>query len=83
MDNDLRLTAWQEYIKHSLGKTAWVPVYEFFTGEHIRRGFFCALLPLEQVDKSLRSYDWDLHIGSGMPGHVFYGANDNNYRYYR
>ena len=83
MDNDLRLTVWQEYIKHSLGKTAWVPVYEFFTDEHIRRGFFCALLPPEQVDKSLRSYDWDLHIGSGMPGHVFYGANDNNYRYYR
>jgi hypothetical protein len=60
-----------------------VPVYEFFTDEHIRRGFFCALLPPEQVDKSLRSYDWDLHIGSGMPGHVFYGADDNNYRYYR
>src|SRR5205814_7741378 len=47
--NDLRLTVWQEYIKHSLGKTAWVPVYEFFTDEHIRHGFFCALLPPEQV----------------------------------
>ena len=83
MDNDLRLTVWQEYIKHSLGKTAWVSVYESFTDEHIRRGFFCALLPPEQVDKSLRSYDWDLHIGSGMPDHVLYGANDNNYRHYR
>ncbi len=83
MDNDLRLTAWQEYMKKSLGKSAWVPVYEYFTDEHTVRGFFCALLPPEQVDKSLRSYDWDLHIGSGMPGHVIYGTDDNNYRYYR
>jgi hypothetical protein len=64
---------WQAAIQSQLGKTDWITLYEYTTTSDPDQDIvhFSALLPESKVNEALDSPDWDLRIGSGMPGHIF------------
>lgn len=57
-----------EFISDSIGERPWTDVYHEDHGQLGRTTFFCALVPSNEVDESLRGPSWDLSIGHGMPG---------------
>jgi hypothetical protein len=70
-------------MKNEMHTEPWVTVHEFTQSPKGTIFMHCALLPPDVVEKALDKKDWELHSGDGMPGHVFYEADDNNFRYLR
>lgn len=83
MKPDLRFTKFVEYMKNKMHTEQWVTVHEFTQLPKGTIFMHSALLPPEVASKALDKKDWELHTGDGMPGHVFYGTDDNNFRYLR
>ena len=78
----LEFKDWQEYIKGKLGKENWLTVYECTKHPYEKIGFYCALIPPVMKEKVLADVSWDLLIGQGMPGHIFYGPTKKT-KYFR
>jgi len=55
-----------------IGAEQWVTIYQSYHGDHESFTFFCALIPLEEVNQVLETTTWDLMIGEGLPGCVIY-----------
>ncbi len=68
----LQFEGWQEYIKNNLGQENWLTVYEYTVTKLEKIGFYCALLPHQIIDRVLTDVSWDLRIGSGLPGYIYY-----------
>lgn len=78
----LEFKDWQEYIKGKLGKENWLTVYEYTNHPYEKIWLYCALIPLAMKEKVLADVSWDLLIGDGMPGHIFYGSTKET-KYFR
>src|SRR5713101_5240144 len=51
-----------------LGTEPWLTVYSFESEGIERKGYFCALVPDEHLEKALSHASWDLMVGTSMPG---------------
>jgi len=66
----------------TFGKGEWVTVFskKEKDDEHI----YCALIPIQDAEKSLKNPSWDLSIGHGFPGFVYHFENGKRISsYYR
>lgn len=60
---------WRESVIPNLGGSQWIRVYQpGRTGLPEQVGFFCGLIPNASIHKSLKTYEWDIYIGEGVPG---------------
>lgn len=55
-----------------------ITVYRKDDADEHRRGIFCALIPNDRVEESLRRPMWDLSIGDGGPGAIQYGSGEGS-----
>src|SRR5258708_15559919 len=72
----------QRYVESQLGQEAWLTVYEFNKRSRDDVAYFCALATPEVAEASLSAPEWDLLIGSGASGVVYY-PNDGGHLYER
>jgi hypothetical protein len=77
--NFLTFDDMQQYVPAKLGTENWLTVYEYIESPGQKIGYFCALTPPTNVDRCLNDTSWDLTIGSGSPGFVFYGDGASTY----
>jgi hypothetical protein len=53
------------------GKGEWIIAYSNYRETEEWYGFYCALITLDRIKRSLLNPSWDLRIGDGLPGHCF------------
>ncbi|MBX3390514.1 MAG: hypothetical protein KF691_13780 [Phycisphaeraceae bacterium] len=68
----LQQAAMREWLTRELSATDMLTVYLSDIRDQHNYGVYAALIPTEQVAKSLKSTNWDLSHGSGLPGAVEY-----------
>lgn len=71
----LQQKEWQKFLSEDLPTSPWITVYNFKRGGKENIAIFSGLLPLDNIEKSLESYSWDISIGEGSPGFVTYFSN--------
>lgn len=76
---------WRDVTIDKIGSEPWVVVYASHGTESGHEAIFSALIPNNQVQRSLANPSWDLMIGSGMPGYTVYHQPDGReeVRYHR
>ncbi|MEU0787387.1 hypothetical protein ABZ341_38330 [Streptomyces sp. NPDC006173] len=57
----------------------WLTVYARTASEKEDVGNYSALVPIDSVDTCLNEASWDLSLGDGMPGFVFYSDDRTEY----
>jgi hypothetical protein len=75
----LRFEDLRSYVAAKLGSEGWLTVYEYTESAGQKIGYFCALVTPDGVEHCLGETSWDLMIGSGLPGFVFYGDKTRQY----
>lgn len=75
----LRFTDHAQHVETTLGTETWVTVYEYTTADLETVSHFCALTTAADVEEALQNPSWDLRIGSGGPGFVFFGDGEWEY----
>ncbi|WP_067806611.1 hypothetical protein [Actinomadura formosensis] len=68
-----------EYVASKLGSEPWITVYEYTKTEQEQVSYYSGLVRPGMVEQCLGDASWDLHIGHGMPGFVFYGDGRSEY----
>lgn len=63
----------QKYIKSDLGSELWIRVYHEEETESSKMTFWGYFVSNDQVEDSLRTTNWDLLIGDGLPGCSMFG----------
>lgn len=61
-----------EWVNHQIRPTEMVTVYLKDKTDDRNIGIYCALIPNDQIERSLNNPSWDLHLGGGLPGAVEY-----------
>lgn len=61
-----------EWVHHQIRPTEMVTVYLKDETDDHNIGIYCALIPNDQIERSLNDPSWDLHLGGGLPGAVEY-----------
>lgn len=69
------------YVENPLGTEPWLTVYEYTERDSEKIGYFCALVPLEKVPDCLGERSWDLLIGHGFPGRMYWGDQSQYLRF--
>lgn len=82
MKTDLTFVDWQRSIRNALGKKQWIVVYAHKESEYEVISFYSALIPIEMISEILENASWDLSMGHGFPGFIYYGAT-NDTKYFR
>ncbi len=77
--SSLRFEDLRAYVAGKLGAEGWVTVYEYTKSAGQKIGYFCALVTPDDVERCLGNTSWDLMIGGGLPGFVFYGDDTTQY----
>ena len=59
---------WREEVIPNIGARPWIRVYESSPYDALDQvGYYCGLIPNENVQAALSTYEWDLQIGDGVP----------------
>ena len=61
-----------EVVTRQVSPAEMLIVYANESGEYSNCGFYCALIPNDHIEDSLKKISWDLSIGDGLPGIVEY-----------
>ena len=77
-------TDWRQFRLGQVGNEQWLTVYSLLKNEREDITIFSALIPNDQVSKSLTQSSWDLDLGRAVPGCTRYGGRDEDQvAYYR
>ncbi len=73
---------WNKYVESTLGTEPWIIVYAYHKDNYERMAYYSALIPRSMREQVLSKNDWDLLLGWGRPGHIYYGQT-NEEKYFR
>ena len=79
---------WRDEVIPNIGASPWIRVYQpGRTGLQEQVGFFCGMIPNENVQAALSTYEWDLYLGDGVPSFTLNsggepGKHNTNYDRY-
>jgi hypothetical protein len=80
--NRLFFRDWHKYIRSTFGTEQWVIVYAHYRNSNGKKAYYSALIPKDAKERVLGESDWDLLLGWGRPGRIYYGKT-NEEKYFR
>jgi hypothetical protein len=87
IDNEKQRLAQDSFLKiinSQIRPTEMVTVYLDDTTDSHSVGIYCALIPNDQVERSINDRSWDLHLEDGFPGAVeYYRDGEKQVKYLR
>ena len=68
---------WVDNVIPNLGANPWIRVYQWAPMDSKDQvAFFCGLIPNENVQAALSTYEWDLYTGDGVPSFTLNSGGD-------